>query len=298
MKKITFIINPIAGGRNKTALPQLIQQHLDFQQYEPQIVYTAYAGHGKILAKEAVNRKVAIVVAVGGDGSVNDIASALVHTSTTLAIIPMGSGNGLAEKLSIPKKIVDAIKLINQAHQKAIDVLQVNDLYAFSVAGYGFGAAVSHHFASTHKRGFFEYLRVGIYEAWYNVPQTYTISCNGKTTKVYADMLDFSNSGWYGYDIAIHPEMLIDDGLFDVSVVKHFPLWKSAYMFILLAMGRISSSKYYLGISTNQAVVTTDIALKTQIDGEAGPIVKKVTVTLHHLALQILVNPCTKAISQ
>ena len=152
-KKITFILNPISGTHSKEEIPNIIEQTLDYDLFEPTIRFTEYAGHAAEIAKECAEHQEDVVVAVGGDGTVNEVARSLVHTQTALAIIPCGSGNGLARHLCLPLDVKKAIGIINSYNVETFDYGVINGLPFFCTCGMGFDAFISLKFAEAGKRG-------------------------------------------------------------------------------------------------------------------------------------------------
>ena len=152
-KRIVFIVNPISGTQNKRAILNLLEKHMDHARYECRTLRTEYAGHATLLARQAADEGAHLVVAVGGDGTVNEVARSLAHTPTALGIIPCGSGNGLARHLQIPMEARGAIDVINAGHIRCIDYGRVNGIPFFCTCGVGFDAFVSLKFAESGKRG-------------------------------------------------------------------------------------------------------------------------------------------------
>ena len=152
-KKIIFVVNPISGTQGKKAILKWIDERIDRSIYDYSIVRTEYAGHASIIAKEAARDGIDIVVAIGGDGTINEIGRSLVHTNTALGIIPCGSGNGLARHLRIPMEPKAAIEIINQGDKCCIDYGKINNIPFFCTCGVGFDAFVSLKFADSGKRG-------------------------------------------------------------------------------------------------------------------------------------------------
>lgn len=152
-KKIVFILNPISGTTAKAGIPKLIEQHLDHEIFTHEVLFTEYPGHATELAREAQMSGADIVVAVGGDGTINEVARSLTHTSTALAILPCGSGNGLARHLLLPMNLKKCIQIINQCEIHALDYGLINDIPFFCTCGMGFDAYVSMKFAEAGKRG-------------------------------------------------------------------------------------------------------------------------------------------------
>ncbi|GAO30906.1 diacylglycerol/lipid kinase family protein [Geofilum rubicundum] len=151
-KKILFIINPVSGIGRQKSIEGLILNDMDKQQWQTEIIFTTHKGHAYELSIRAAGFY-NIVVAVGGDGTVNEVGRGLIGSKTALGIIPTGSGNGLARHLEIPFKINRALKALNNPIIKPIDVIKINDYYSLNVAGIGFDAFISHKFATKKNRG-------------------------------------------------------------------------------------------------------------------------------------------------
>ena len=147
LKKILFVVNPISGTSKKNTIIRQIDKYIDKNSFQFEVKYTEYKGHATEIAKNAVNNGLDIVCAIGGDGTVNEVASGLVHTNTALAIIPAGSGNGLARHLQIPGDAIRAIKLINEAQPRSIDYGIINQTPFFCTCGVGLDAFISQKFA-------------------------------------------------------------------------------------------------------------------------------------------------------
>ena len=146
-KRILFILNPISGTVKKAGIPQLVENYLDHSLFDPVFRYTEYAGHATEIAQEACEDGYDIVVAVGGDGTINEVGRALIHTSTAMGILPCGSGNGLARHLKIPMNMKKALSIINQCDIRELDYGTINDNPFFCTCGMGFDAFISQKFA-------------------------------------------------------------------------------------------------------------------------------------------------------
>ena len=164
-KRIVFVVNPISGTQGKKAILKWIDERLDQSIYDYSIVKTEYAGHATQIAANAVQEKVDVVVAIGGDGTINEIARSLVHTNTALGIIPCGSGNGLARHLRIPMEPKAAIDVLNRGHELCIDYGKINNIPFFCTCGVGFDAFISLKFADSGKRGLLTYLENTLHES-------------------------------------------------------------------------------------------------------------------------------------
>lgn len=224
MKKILFIINPIAGTSNKSQLDELIDEVLDKQLFSYDIKRTEHAGHASELTRQAVDEGVDIVCAVGGDGTVNEVASALTHTATALAIIPCGSGNGLARHLFIPLNARKSIEIINACQIHALDYGVINEHKFFCTCGMGFDAFVSMKFAEAGKRGPITYVQKILEEGLKYRPETYEITDDEGTVNEKAFLISCANASQYGNNAYIAPNASMSDGLMDVVIMEPFNL--------------------------------------------------------------------------
>ena len=221
-KRIVFVVNPISGTQGKKAILKCIDERLDRSLYDFSIVKTEYAGHATQIAANAVQEKVDVVVAIGGDGTINEIARSLVHTDTALGIIPCGSGNGLARHLRIPMEPKAAIDVINQGHELSIDYGKINNILFFCTCGVGFDAFVSLKFADSGKRGLLTYLENTLHESLRYQPETYEIENEEGTVKYKAWLIACGNASQYGNDAYITPQASLTDGLMDVTIMEPF----------------------------------------------------------------------------
>ena len=222
IQHITFIINPISGTQSKHEIPDLIDRMMDKERFECKVCITEYAGHAAELAKACAAQGDDIVVAVGGDGTVNEVARSLVHTKTALGIIPCGSGNGLARHLCIPMDIRKALDIINQAQIVDFDYGVINDLPFFCTCGMGFDAFISLKFAEAGKRGPITYVENVLKEGLKYKPETYEIIDDNGTTKYKAFLIACANASQYGNNAYIAPGATMKDGKMDVIIMEPF----------------------------------------------------------------------------
>jgi len=287
--KILFIINPIAGTKkNIKDLENLINKTIDKNKFELIIEYTKYAFHGTEIAEQAVKNKIDIVVAVGGDGTINEISKALVNTDTFFAVIPKGSGNGLARYLKIPMNTKKAIKLINKVNVKKIDTAKINNKYFINIAGVGFDAHISYLFANYGKRGFLSYVKLILKEFKKYKAEKYTIIANNKKQNIDAFLISFANSSQFGNEAHIAPLAEIDDGFIDIIVLKKFPLSKSMQIASMLYTKTLHKSKYYQLIRTNKAEIMCKNKVKGHIDGEPVLFEKTINIEILEKSLNVL----------
>lgn len=221
-KRIVFVVNPISGTQGKKAILKWIDERLDRSIYDYSIVKTEYAGHASQIAAAAVQDKVDVVVAIGGDGTINEIARSLVHTDTALGIIPCGSGNGLARHLRIPMEPKAAIEILNQGNDICIDYGKINNIPFFCTCGVGFDAFVSLKFADSGKRGLLTYLENTLHESLTYQPETYIIENEEGTVKYKAFLIACGNASQYGNNAYITPHASLTDGLMDITIMEPF----------------------------------------------------------------------------
>ena len=287
--RILFIVNPISGGQVKTFIPSLIDQYLDDSLYDAEIIFTAYAGHATKIAEEAVAANIDIVASVGGDGTINEVASALESSGTTMAIIPCGSGNGLARTLQIPLDTRKAIQKLNTARKVKIDSGTFNERKFFNMAGIGFDAHISALFAEDKKRGFKGYIQSTFKEIAQYQAQEYEINVDGSIYREKAFMISIANSSQYGNNAHISPFASLNDGLLDVCIIKPFPVYK----FPLLAyrmFAKLAHQSNYVDIYRGRDIkITRATAGPIHIDGEPLFFPKEITIGVKPLSLTLLV---------
>jgi len=266
-RKALFVINPISGGKKKDSVPELIEKNLDNNLFESVIVFSDGIAHARQIAKEAVN-KFDIIVAVGGDGTVNEVASAIKESDTVLGIIPYGSGNGLSRFLGISMDAAKAIKTLGTGRIEIINSAKLNGQPFFNMAGMGFDAHISEVFSHGKKRGFFTYIKSAIQEIAKYKPQLYHLEIDGKVYEREAFMLSFANSSQYGNNAHISPLASVQDGLLDVCVIKKFPLWRFLEMGIRMLTKTSEGTKYVEIIRGKKIHVKRSSRGPVHLDGE------------------------------
>lgn len=284
-----FIVNPISGVHKKEHLKPLLEEYLDKGKYNYEIAYTEGPGHATKICKKAVKEGKAIIIAVGGDGSVNEIAKGLIHSSTALGIIPAGSGNGLAHHLGIPQNFKKAIDVINQGKAVKIDTGSINDQLFVSISGVGFDGYIARKFSKTSKRGFLTYARL-VAEYFHNYkPKKYEIEINGKTIFRRALFLSFANSDRFGYFTSIAPNAKVDDGLLDVVIAEKPMIIEIPLLTSLMYWRKIDKSKYVEVLKTPELIVRCKKSRWVNVDGEAIKMPKELRVKIVPQSLKIIV---------
>ncbi|GAC1307713.1 MAG: YegS/Rv2252/BmrU family lipid kinase [Mucilaginibacter sp.] len=288
-RKALFIINPISGGKKKDDVPELIKKYLDAAKFEAVVVFSDGPAHARQIAKEAVN-KFDLIVAVGGDGTVNEVASAIVGTDTMLGIVPYGSGNGLARFLGISMNAPNAIRALNTGRVEVIDSAKVDGQPFFNMAGMGFDAHISEVFAKRKKRGFFTYLVSSIQEFNKYKPETYHIEVDGNVYEREAFMLSFANSSQYGNNAHISPHASVQDGLLDICVIKQFPFWRLLEMGMRMLAKRTDRTNYLEIIRGKHIHVKRSGPGPVHLDGEPHISGAGTTIELVPNSLKVIVG--------
>lgn len=285
-RKTLFIINPISGGKKKDGVPELVNTHFNG---DATIVFTTGIAHGHKLAKAAIN-DYDMVVAVGGDGTVNEIASALVGSNTILGVVPCGSGNGLSRFLQIPMDMEAAIKNLNGDHAALIDSGTANGKPFFNMAGMGFDAHISEVFSHGKKRGFISYIKSSLQEVVNYKSQSYHLEIDGNVYERQAFMLSFANSSQYGNNAHISPQASVQDGLLDVCVIKPFPLYRFVGLVIRMFTKTTNKSRFVEIISGKHIIVKRHTDGPMHLDGEPEIAGAEVKIDILPASLHILVG--------
>ena len=294
MKNIAFIINPISGAKEtqnaKRKLPKLIMQTLDMEQWLPNIVFTEYAGHATELAHQYARMGFDAVVAVGGDGTVNEVARGLKDTKTALGILPMGSGNGFARHLNIPIRPQKALEMINHSEPINVDYGLANGRLFVSTCGTGFAAVVADNFAGSNKRGFMTYLQNTLKVAFSYQPQTYHIVGDGLDVTHKAFLITFANANQWGYEAMIAPKASVQDGKMDIMLMSSHAILGSASLALRLFTGSIDNSYFMDTIRAKEITLEREEVAPFHIDGDPVEMDKDIHIKIVADGLKVLVE--------
>jgi YegS/Rv2252/BmrU family lipid kinase len=290
-QRILFIVNPVSGIGKQRGVEKLISERIDKARFEAEVVYTKEPGHATEISRQAAADGVDIVVAVGGDGTVNETAAGLVGTATALAIIPSGSGNGLARHLKIPMNLKRAIDVIGQGRRMKIDTATINDQLFVNVAGIGFDASVAKKFAVAGKRGFSTYLRITTSSYMNYEPKQYSLIIDGKVVKRRALLISFANSSQFGNNTSIDPAASINDGYIDVCIMGKIPWWKAFFLAPLLFLKKFDQTKYIEIIRAKEVTVKRKKGKNVHLDGDPKLMGKELTMKINPLSLNVIVPP-------
>ena len=287
--KIAFIINPKSGTNKKQNLPDLVLGIIDQTKFEAEFLYTKCAGHATELAKELIEKNYTRIVAAGGDGTVNEVAKALVNTNVALGILPCGSGNGLARFLNIPMKMKDAINLQNVGSVMDMDYGTINDNPFFCTCGVGFDAHIGNKFAQSETRGFFTYIKETIGAFFHYKPKKYKIKIDGEKLKTKAFLVTVANAGQYGNDAYIAPQADITDGLLDLCILSPFPVHKAFHLGYRL-FNRTMHQCSYITVRKGQSItIKRKKKGEVHLDGEPAIMGKKLKIKIVEKGLKVII---------
>ena len=289
MKKIRFIINPKSGTGKSKNLTALIESIIDKHLFETDISFTQSQGHASVLAKEAVALNYDIVVAVGGDGSVNETASSLKNTNTSLGIIPTGSGNGMARHLQIPVDVRKALVNLNSGRIEKIDTLEVNKRFCIGTIGIGFDAHIAHLFAHAGKRGYSTYVKLVLTEFASYKEKRFVIIIDGKTYERDCFLLTIANSSQFGNNAVIAPFADVRDGIIDISLMQSFAFYVAPSLIYRLMHNTIHLSKYFELFKGKEIIIKNNVDLPGHIDGEPVHFNSDLNISIHRDSLKVIV---------
>lgn len=291
-KKIIFIVNPISGNHNKNNFPNLVDNYIDKNKFEYDIVFTEYVNHATELTMKAIEDGYEYIAAVGGDGTINEIAKCLIGKEQVFVIVPLGSGNGLARHLELPFRTERLItEVINNGDVFKIDTATMNGTPFISIAGIGFDALIADYFAKDGNRGFITYAKL-ITEEYHNfIPKEYTLILDDeRTIKCKPFFVTFANSSQFGYNAEISPKASVQDGLLDVCIFKKPNIIEVPIVATYFITKQIDKSNFIDIYKAKKISVIREVEDVVNIDGEAMQMSKDITVEIKPLSLNILLN--------
>ncbi len=289
MKHLVFIINPRSGTDRVKAIQSAIDAGIDEKRYTHETQYTQRPQHGTELAQLAAARGTHAVIAVGGDGSVADVAIGLSGTQTALGIIPKGSGNGLARSLGLPLNVEKAIGIINAGKERRIDVGYVNDKLFLSNAGVGFDALISNKFSQSRHRGLAAYSWLVTKHLWLYKEWDWRITIDGEPLQERAFLVNVANGQQLGYNFKIAPFASLTDGLLDVTIIRKFPKMLGGMLALRAMSGAINSSPYVAHYRAREVIITHPDLRLMQTDGDAHPCGNRLVFRIEPAALSVIV---------
>lgn len=285
---LRFIVNPHSGVDNKHQVLSYIPEYIDDNKYIHEICFTEYAGHAEELARQAVESRMDVVVAVGGDGTVNEVGRALVHSTTALGIIPCGSGNGLARHLNIATDIKKSIDIINAFQVKEVDYGKINGHPFFCTCGVGFDAYISSRFAQSKKRGSKTYIENVLKNFHSYNSETYEIETENENFSCKAFLITCANASQYGNNAYIAPHASLCDGMMDVSIIEPFEIYDAVPLTIQLFTKHIDYNKHVKRLRCRKIHILRKEPGIIHIDGDAINADKELCIETIHNGLRVL----------
>ncbi|MGN6645854.1 MAG: diacylglycerol/lipid kinase family protein [Cytophaga sp.] len=284
-----FIINPISGTAQKQNIPELIYQTLRVEKNKIRIVLTRYAGHGREIAAEAVQHKIPYIISVGGDGTMNEIASSLLYTESSLGIIPMGSGNGLARHLQIPLDVTKAIDLLNNFVITTIDSGNINGKPFFCTAGIGLDAQVSKVFDELPTRGLKTYTKAFIRKVRSYKGDFLTIRVDNKEKITGTFLLtSFANSNQFGNNAFIAPDASLTDQQLNLVLMKPVNVIQALEKIYKLFTKKLTDDKDITHVLFHQLEISKNETGPAHIDGDPVLLDKMIIVRCEPTSLRVL----------
>lgn len=286
-KKILFIVNPTAGTRTHKFEEALIQKWLDHGRFSYEMHVTTHAGNGTETIVSRIDEFDGFI-AVGGDGTVNEVFKGVLGSKKWFGIIPSGSGNGLARTLNIPMNIEGAFQTLNKGKVRAIDYVKINDDSFVNVAGMGFDAKVAHKFRNLKVRGLQSYARVTLAEFGKSKDRSVKIRIKGKTLKEKAMMVSFANSTQFGNNAFIAPKARLDDGKVNIVILKKFSWLDAPLLAWRLFNKQIGQSTLQKEYAVKKATIESKKGIYLHIDGEARAKVNKVKLKVMRKGVKVI----------
>ena len=267
-QKIIFVINPISGGIDKERIGEQIRDFFQAPEYNLQIIFTEKSGNEEMIGKIIDKEQPDIMAVAGGDGTVNMVAGKLIDTDIPLGIIPAGSANGLATELGISKNIPGALKLISKGRLRQIDGIRIGDKYSFHLSDFGLNADVVKRFEEENIRGHLGYAKHFFKELFSIKGSRYTVFSNDNKIRPKATMLIIANATKFGSGAVINPEGEIDDGYFEIIIVKSYKSRKLLAKVYKFLRGKVDHREFVDKIKTDKARIVNHKKKTLQIDGE------------------------------
>ena len=285
---VLLIINPISGTNSKHGLRDLIEKRVKAMGHTIETSLTNGPGNATEIARNAAKSNFDIVLACGGDGTVNEVAAGLVGSNVALAILPNGSGNGLARHIDIPIDPIIALDTLKKGRVVNCDYCTANGIPFFCTFGLGFDAAVSHRFAAGHKRGLIAYLKSALDEFVRFTPERYNLSIADRSLNVDAFLIACCNASQYGNNAYIAPHASITDGLLDITIVHSGNPVSQALVGVELLAGSISQGGLIDTFRANSIKISRSTSGIAHIDGEPIELPADIEIVCHPGGLKII----------
>ncbi|MFT3793453.1 diacylglycerol/lipid kinase family protein [Flavobacterium sp.] len=270
MIRIHFIVNPISGNGKHNLTASMIRDFFPRSEFDIAIDYTKHKGHAIELAQMAKTQKPDYIIACGGDGTINEVASSLVNSNIKLGIVPVGSGNGLASNLAIPRDMEKAFGIIKKGNVNFIDVGTVNDRYFFSNMGIGIDATIIKHYEHNGKRTLTAYIKAALASSLQYQPRRTMHTYGNQVSSSEPFLLFVSNSNEMGYNMSLTPKASLQDGWLNLFLVPKIPLIQKLVLGYYVLRNQVEKFKYgkHFLIQDLYLEQPDTIFMDVQIDGE------------------------------
>ncbi len=286
--RILFVNNPRSGLGGEKNVKNLIHDRSESDGFDYQLI--VMIGDDSDRISETLNQyKPDIVAAAGGDGTINLMAGILANTGIPLAIIPQGSANGMAKELRIPAKTENALEILMKGKIQEIDLIKINEKICIHLADVGLNARVVKRFENDPKRGILTYAKYLFREMFLLKKYVFNISFEGKTIRRKGVSMTFANASQYGTGAVINPKGILDDGKFELVIIKPFPRIELLSITWKMFMNKLHTSDYVEIISCDKAQVMSSRKTTLQVDGEVLGKVKEISIQCMHKALMVIV---------
>ena len=289
MVRVAFIVNPISGRSKKEQILAEIERRFTRERgFDVALHKTTGRGDATLAAAGFARQFYDIVVAVGGDGTVNEVACGLVHTKSALAIVPAGSGNGLARHFGIPMGYKEALSIVEKGCSYKLDAGKVNGKYFFCTAGVGFEAIVGEQFNRASSRGLVTYIKVCAKVFWNYRREKYRIEMLGRSREERAFLITFANCNQWGNNVYIAPYADASDGMLDIILWHRAPrryFWLWGFQLLFKRMKRSAFADAY---RIGSLSVEREQEGPVQLDGDAVVMPAKLDIGVVHNALAII----------
>ena len=288
-RKILFIYNPVSGSHRLIPVLPIIEKFIDRDLYDYSIITTQYKGHATEIAREYAARRYDAVIAVGGDGTVNEVGCGLVGTDTALGIIPCGSGNGLARHLGIPMDPFKAVKWLDKSIFTSIDYGIINEHPFFCTCGVGFDAAVSETFSKASTRGMLTYLESVLKEIATYRTESYKLSFEDSSETFETFFVTCANADQWGNNAYIAPTASLQDGILDVIVVHPFSVLDAPLIAFQLFNKQIDKNRNVTVRKCRKLTITRESDGPAHFDGDPITLGKEISIELIPEGIQVLI---------
>ena len=282
VRNYLFVLNPISGGKSKKKdhILDAIQRFCLKNNFSFRIYETSGNNDADTIRDIIYVNDITAVVAIGGDGTVHLVGSILVGTEIPLGIIPTGSANGLAKDLNLPLEPEEALKIISRVKPAAIDTLKINNKHSFHISDIGFNARIIQRFSDSIIRGKISYLWYGLVEFFSVKPFRYVVETPLLRYEGESFMMIITNTNQFGTDVIINPLGKIDDGYFEIIIIKPFTRWVSPDVIVKLLTNSIHRSRYSKLIRCKEALISNPDRELLHIDGEPQEIEEKINIKI------------------